>query len=119
MGYVKKFNFASAGKPLMQLMLPNGKMLEIYEPTKGAMDKYIRDNADIQERIDAAKTGDELNKILQDLYDSAAELINFNTEGIRFTGTALANAYGIDAGALLEFFKAYADFILTITNQKN
>lgn len=62
-------------------------------------------------------SGDETS--LDEVYELAARLINFNRDGVKVTGAELRGKYRMDLELVVIFFNYYMDFVTAVSHEKN
>lgn len=67
--------------------------------------------------LDKLKTGDQAGVLA--CYALVAELMSYNTDGVKITAEDLRGKYGMRLVPMILFVKSYLDFVNEITNLKN
>ncbi len=109
--------------PLMHIDLP-GQSLDIFCPSKSDLERFLASNDRLigaMEAINGGKepTEEDGEKAVMDAFDASAELMSYNTAGVKITGKDLLEKFGVTGEALIAFITAYTDFIKTIVESKN
>ena len=107
----KMLDFSKAKKPTLPVKFDDGTMIHVYTPSKAEFDEMT----DAQEYFETALDGDR--ESLQRLYDITARLMSNNKMGREITVDELAGY--LDVSDLVLFFRAYAQFISEVINEKN
>lgn len=62
-------------------------------------------------------SGDKVG--VNEVYELAARLMNFNRDGIKVTGAELRDKYRMDLELVVVFFNVYMDFVTEVSREKN
>ena len=109
----KVLDFTKQKKEYLTVKLNDEKntVLLIGTPTKAILDDFIAINNRLTE-----DNGGDLETVY-DLYNVCAKVMSFNKGGIKITPEYLSTFF--DMQDIITLFKAYTEFITTITNAKN
>lgn len=123
MGVIKRFSFLTSGRPLLHIDLP-GDELDIYCPTKGALEKFLESYDRLIDAMEKIVNGGELSasedeRAILDAYEWTAELMSYNAQNKKITAEDLIGKYSVSGEGLVAFLSAYTDFITEIQNSKN
>lgn len=113
------FDFRFAGKKTMPVKLPpDGRELNLIVPSKAALEDFYAKYENFEARCEAARTAEELNAIIDEIYGMAAKLLSCNVEEQTFTGKDL-RVMGFEEEALFPFFASWVDFVREVETSKN
>lgn len=106
-------DFTKRKKEYMTVKLDDEKktVLMIGTPTKAILNEFISINDTIGE------DGGADAQAIDDLYSVCAKVMSFNKGGIRITPEYLEDFFDIED--VMIFFKAYGEFMSSVTNAKN
>lgn len=112
----KVLDFNAIETPVLSLVMRDKEKTNIDVTTPP--EKLISEMLSMSRGVERIVNSGDAN-MYESMYDLAARLISFNTNGITVTAEELLNKYGIDMAALIKFFQAYASFVTEIANSKN
>ena len=109
----KTLDFTTRKKEYLTVKLNDEKktVLMIGTPTKTILDEFIA----INERIEDAGGADK--EAIEDLYRVCAKVMSFNKGGIKITADYLGEFFDVED--VMIFFKAYGEFMASVTSSKN
>lgn len=109
-------DFRALQKPCIEITLldDDNTVLHVETPTHGVL---MRLQSMRKEAISLKGKNDP--DTLAKMYDLLAELMSFNREGIKLTGTELREKYRLEQYHLLAFEMTYLDFINEVKSAKN
>ena len=110
----RRFSFNTFEQPTLEVELRGGKTIHLEIPTVAAVERLRDSIPALKKRITAENIGD-----LRRFYELLADLMSFNTEGIRFTAEGLERDYRITLDAMIPFFADYMAFIDEVRASKN
>lgn len=111
-----KLDFRAIEQPNIEIVLldDDNTTIHVTTPTHG-MVKQLESMKQVLASLDSKSDENALNKS----YEFVAKLMSVNREGLLITGKALRETYRISPLSLLEFVRAYFDFIEEIKAAKN
>lgn len=109
----KTLDFNARKKEYLTIKLNDEKktVLMIGTPTKKILDDFIGINDKIENE------GGADTEAISDLYNICAKIMSFNKGGIKITSDYLAEFFDLED--IMIFFKAYSEFMASITSAKN
>lgn len=109
----KVLDFTKQKKEYLTVKLNDGKntTLMIGTPTKAILNDFVSINDQISDE------GEANAEAINDLYEVCAKVMSFNKGGIEITADYLSGFFDLEDISI--FFRAYTDFMSSITNAKN
>ena len=111
MGKTVDFNIRKKEYLTIKLNDEAKTVIMIGTPTKKILDRFIG----INDTIDSEGGAD--SEAINELYEVCAEVMSFNKGGIKITSDYLAEFFDLED--IMVFFKAYSEFMATLTSSKN
>lgn len=112
----QRLDFREIRRPCLRLTMRDDDNTEFrILPASLGMVKDLLDAAD---DLHSALRGTDQAQIMA-AYQSAAQLISHNRDGVIVTGRELRTKYDMDLEDLTVFFSAYLDFIQALNAEKN
>ena len=111
-----KIDFNSIIKPTIELTLRDEArtVVHVTVPSAGLVEKLMANADQLREAVDGTDA-----EAIKAVFTLAAELINFNLDGIRVTAEELRDTYKLTLFDIILFAQVYLQFLEEIKNAKN
>lgn len=111
-----KIDFNSIIKPTIELTLRDEAhtVVHVTVPSEGLVEKLMANADQLRKAVDGTNA-----EAIKAVFTLAAELINFNLDGIRVTAEELRDKYNLTLFDIILFAQVYLQFLEEIKQAKN